>query len=84
RWITGEYGIGADDVVLFKTPATFDVSVWELFGPLSTGGRIVVASPDGHRDPQYLAEVIAAERVTMTSFVPSMLTVFAGGIDPAD
>ncbi|MGW4773651.1 amino acid adenylation domain-containing protein, partial [Nocardia sp. NPDC004278] len=81
RWITGEYGIGADDVVLFKTPATFDVSVWELFGPLSTGGRIVVASPDGHRDPQYLAEVIAAERVTMTSFVPSMLTVFAGSVD---
>nr|WP_243654735.1 non-ribosomal peptide synthase/polyketide synthase [Nocardia alba] len=83
RWITGEYGIDADDVVLFKTPATFDVSVWELFGPLSTGGRIVVASPDGHRDPQYLADVIAAQRVTMTSFVPSMLTVFAGSIDQA-
>ncbi|MGW8652120.1 amino acid adenylation domain-containing protein, partial [Nocardia salmonicida] len=83
RWITGEYGIDADDVVLFKTPATFDVSVWELFGPLSTGGRIVVASPDGHRDPQYLADVIAAQRVTMTSFVPSMLTVFAGSIDAA-
>ncbi|MGV9434899.1 amino acid adenylation domain-containing protein, partial [Nocardia sp. NPDC003648] len=81
RWITGEYGIGADDVVLFKTPATFDVSVWELFGPLSTGGRLVVASPDGHRDPQYLADVIAAQRVTMTSFVPSMLTVFAGSVD---
>ncbi|WP_454198585.1 non-ribosomal peptide synthase/polyketide synthase [Nocardia sp. Marseille-Q1738] len=79
RWITSEYRIGVDDVVLFKTPATFDVSVWELFGPLSTGGRMVVASPDGHRDPAYLAEVIAAERITMTSFVPSMLTVFAGG-----
>nr|WP_307188867.1 non-ribosomal peptide synthetase [Nocardia anaemiae] len=81
RWITGEYGIGADDIVLFKTPATFDVSVWELFGPLSTGGRIVVAAPEGHRDPQYLAEVIAAEQVTMTSFVPSMLTVFAGAVE---
>ncbi|WP_147143520.1 non-ribosomal peptide synthase/polyketide synthase, partial [Nocardia ninae] len=81
RWITGEYGIGADDIVLFKTPATFDVSVWELFGPMTTGGRIVVASADGHRDPQYLADVIAAERVTMTSFVPSMLTVFAGNVD---
>ncbi|MGM7649306.1 amino acid adenylation domain-containing protein, partial [Nocardia sp. JW2] len=83
RWITAEYGIGADDVVLFKTPATFDVSVWELFGPLSTGGSLVVASPDGHRDPQYLADVIAAQRVTMTSFVPSMLTVFAGSVDAA-
>ncbi|MGW4771331.1 amino acid adenylation domain-containing protein [Nocardia sp. NPDC004278] len=81
RWITDEYSFGADDIVLFKAPPTFDASVWELFGPLSTGGRLVVASPDGHRDPQYLAEVIAAERVTMTSFVPSMLTVFAGAVD---
>ncbi|NKY52500.1 non-ribosomal peptide synthetase [Nocardia vermiculata] len=83
RWLTGEYGIDADDVVLFKTPATFDVSVWELFGPLAVGARMIVAAPDGHRDPQYLAEVISAEQVTMTSFVPSMLTVFAGSVAPA-
>ncbi|MFI5778970.1 amino acid adenylation domain-containing protein [Nocardia sp. NPDC051570] len=83
RWITGQYGVGAEDVVLFKTPATFDVSVWELFVPLSAGARMVVATPDGHRDPQYLADVIAAERVTMTSFVPSMLTVFSTSADTA-
>ncbi|MFC9898489.1 amino acid adenylation domain-containing protein, partial [Nocardia sp. NPDC127579] len=77
RWITSEYGIGADDVVLFKTPATFDVSVWEIYSLLFGGGRLVIAAADGHRDPQYLADVIAAERVTMTSFVPSMLAVFA-------
>ncbi|WP_062983906.1 non-ribosomal peptide synthetase [Nocardia anaemiae] len=76
-WIADEYGIGADDVVLFKTPATFDVSVWELFAPLARGGRMVVAAHDGHRDSAYLAATIAAHRVTMTSFVPSMLTVFA-------
>ncbi|WP_444543745.1 amino acid adenylation domain-containing protein, partial [Nocardia concava] len=83
RWITDEYGIDGDDVVLFKTPATFDVSVWELFGPLATGGRMVVATPDGHRDPLYLADVIAAHNVTLTSFVPSMLRVFAGSADPS-
>ncbi|MEV0101255.1 amino acid adenylation domain-containing protein [Nocardia sp. NPDC050789] len=82
RWITGEYGIGRDDVVLFKTPATFDVSVWELFAPLATGGRMIVATPDGHRDPQYLADVIAAHHVTITSFVPSMLRMFAATADP--
>ncbi|RBO83050.1 amino acid adenylation domain-containing protein [Nocardia puris] len=78
RWITAEYGIGDSDTVLFKTPATFDVSVWELFGSLTTGARLVVATADGHRDPHYLADTIAAEGVTITSFVPSMLTVFAG------
>nr|WP_058854020.1 non-ribosomal peptide synthetase [Nocardia jinanensis] len=75
-WIVGEYGIDRDDVVLFKTPATFDVSVWELFAPLTVGARMVVAEPDGHRDPQYLAAVIAEQGVTATSFVPSMLSVF--------
>ncbi|QLY31768.1 amino acid adenylation domain-containing protein [Nocardia huaxiensis] len=83
RWITSEYALDAQDVVLFKTPATFDVSVWELFGPLAVGGRMVIATPDGHRDPQYLADVIATERVSLTSFVPSMLSVFAGSADPA-
>ncbi|WP_324197356.1 non-ribosomal peptide synthase/polyketide synthase [Nocardia cyriacigeorgica] len=76
-WITTEYDITPDDVILFKTPATFDVSVWELFAPTAVGARLVVAAPGGHRDPGYLAATIAAQRVSMTSFVPSMLTVFA-------
>ncbi|WP_157762223.1 non-ribosomal peptide synthetase [Nocardia yamanashiensis] len=82
-WISNEYGLDTDDVVLFKTPQTFDVSVWELFAPIATAGRMVIATPDGHRDPQYLADVIAAEGVTLTSFVPSMLSVFASSVDAA-
>ncbi|MEU6562842.1 non-ribosomal peptide synthase/polyketide synthase [Nocardia nova] len=64
------------DTVLQKTPVSFDVSVWELFGPLRSGARLVLARPDGHRDPRYLAEVIEAERVTVAHFVPSMLALF--------
>ncbi|RBO90906.1 non-ribosomal peptide synthase protein (TIGR01720 family)/amino acid adenylation domain-containing protein, partial [Nocardia puris] len=75
-WMQSEYGLTTDDVVLQKTPATFDVSVWEFFWPLQIGARLVVAKPDGHRDPAYLADVIAAERVSVTHFVPSMLAVF--------
>uniref|UniRef100_UPI000AB44108 non-ribosomal peptide synthetase n=1 Tax=Nocardia fusca TaxID=941183 RepID=UPI000AB44108 len=76
-WIVGQYEFTGEDVVLFKTPATFDVSVWELFAPLTVGARMVVAEADGHRDPAYLSAVIAEQRVTATSFVPSMLSVFA-------
>ncbi|WP_280381699.1 non-ribosomal peptide synthetase, partial [Nocardia wallacei] len=83
RWLVTEFGIGAEDVVLYKTPATFDASVWEPLAPLLTGARVVVATPDGHRDTRYLAEVIAAERITLASFVPSLLTVFATTVDPA-
>ncbi|WP_434023872.1 condensation domain-containing protein, partial [Rhodococcus sp. (in: high G+C Gram-positive bacteria)] len=76
-WLVAEYGLSPEDVVLQKTPFTFDVSVWELFGGLAAGARVVIASTDGHRDPAYLARVIHRERITATSFVPSMLAVFA-------
>jgi acyl-coenzyme A synthetase/AMP-(fatty) acid ligase/acyl carrier protein len=62
--------------VLQKTPFSFDVSVWEFFWPLMTGARLVVARPEGHRDPAYLAEVIAREGITTLHFVPSMLRLF--------
>ncbi len=52
RWMQAEYPIGSDDAVMQKTPATFDVSVWEFFWPLQTGARLVIAAPDGHRDPR--------------------------------
>ncbi|SNT48390.1 non-ribosomal peptide synthase/polyketide synthase, partial [Rhodococcoides kyotonense] len=75
-WMQAEYSLGSSDVVIQKTPVTFDVSVWELFWPLRVGARMVIARPDGHRDPAYLAELIASESVTVAHFVPSMLAVF--------
>ncbi len=75
-WMQRAYGLTADDAVLQKTPYSFDVSVWELFWPLMVGARLVIARPEGHRDPRYLAEEIEAEGVTTLHFVPSMLAVF--------
>ncbi|MRH87783.1 amino acid adenylation domain-containing protein [Nocardia sp. SYP-A9097] len=77
RWLSGAYSLTPADVVLQKTPAAFDVSVWELFATLAVGARLVIARADGHTDPAYLAETIAAHRVTIISFVPSMLAAFA-------
>ncbi|MEV5839487.1 amino acid adenylation domain-containing protein [Nocardia sp. NPDC052112] len=76
RWRQRLYRLRGDDVVLQKTPFTFDVSVWEFFWPLQVGARLVLAAPDGHRDPAYLARTIAERRVTVAHFVPSMLAVF--------
>ncbi|WP_373863779.1 non-ribosomal peptide synthase/polyketide synthase [Nocardia rhamnosiphila] len=76
-WMLSQYPMGISDVYLQKTATTFDVSLWGFFLPLSVGARLVVATPDGHRDPAYLAQVIAEQQVTVTDFVPSMLTMFA-------
>ncbi|MCZ4123117.1 non-ribosomal peptide synthetase [Streptomyces sp. H39-S7] len=75
-WMQAEYGLTPRDRVLQKTPSGFDVSVWEFFWTLTEGATLVVARPEGHRDPAYLAELIRAEEITTAHFVPSMLQVF--------
>src|SRR6202011_3864982 len=75
-WMQEAYALGADDAVLQKTPFSFDVSVWELFWPLLSGARLVMARPEGHKDPEYLARIIRERRVTTMHFVPSRLGYF--------
>ncbi|RKH54315.1 non-ribosomal peptide synthetase, partial [Corallococcus llansteffanensis] len=75
-WMQSAYDLKPQDVVLQKTPFSFDVSVWEFFWPLMTGARLVLARPGGHQDPAYLTRLIADAGVTTLHFVPSMLQVF--------
>jgi amino acid adenylation domain-containing protein len=81
-WMQDEFGLSGTDSVLQKTPFSFDVSVWEFFWPLLRGARLVVAKPGGHQDPAYLAELIAAEKITTIHFVPAMLDAFMDAVDP--
>ncbi|GLX00433.1 non-ribosomal peptide synthetase/MFS transporter [Microtetraspora sp. NBRC 16547] len=76
HWMQRYFGLTAEDRVLQKTPASFDVSVWEFFWPLLTGATLVMAKPGGHKDAVYLRDLIVAERITTAHFVPSMLAVF--------
>ncbi|MCL2534053.1 MAG: amino acid adenylation domain-containing protein, partial [Nocardiaceae bacterium] len=82
RWMRDEYDLGASDAALLKTAATFDLSVWEFWSMTTCGGRLVIAAPDGHRDPGYLLQVLRDEQVTAFHVVPSMLSMLlttAGG-----
>ena len=83
-WMQAQYGITARDRVLQKTPATFDVSVWELFLPLLAGATLVLAPPGAHRDPEAVARLIRDEGVTTAHFVPSMLGAFLAHPDAQD
>lgn len=80
-WMQHQYPLAADDVVLQKTPCSFDVSVWEFFWPLMVGAQLVMAPPEAHRDPQQLQMLIDRHNVTTMHFVPSMLAAFVGALD---
>ena len=75
-WMQDRYQLDESDVLVQKTPFSFDVSVWELFWPLMVGARLVIARPLGHRDPAYLADLLAGRMVTLVHFVPAMLRMF--------
>ncbi|MFT0868867.1 amino acid adenylation domain-containing protein, partial [Pseudomonas sp. CAM1A] len=74
HWSAGLFP--SEGAVLHKTPVSFDASVWELFWPLCSGLRLVLARPDGQRDPQYLAELIERQQVGVVQFVPALLQQF--------
>ncbi len=76
KWGLAHFDVGPEDRVLLSTSASFDVSLPELFAPLQVGAAVVIARPDGRRDPAYLAELIQREGVTGADFVPSLLEVF--------
>ncbi|MFD6453936.1 amino acid adenylation domain-containing protein, partial [Nocardia sp. NPDC060220] len=78
QWLRGEFGTDAADVFLLKTPATFDLSVWEFWSAAVCGGRLVIAAPDGHRDPAYLDALITDAGVTILTAVPSLLDALSG------
>ena len=62
--------------LLQKAPFSFDSSVWEIFWPLCSGLRLVLARPDGNRDSAYVVQTIREHQVTVVKFVPALLQQF--------
>ncbi|WP_174189681.1 non-ribosomal peptide synthetase, partial [Nocardia barduliensis] len=72
-----EIGIRADDVWTLFHSFAFDYSVWEIFGALVTGGRIVVVDSLTARSPDDVVRLAAREQVTVFSQTPSAFYQFA-------
>ncbi|MDX2783403.1 amino acid adenylation domain-containing protein, partial [Streptomyces caniscabiei] len=75
-WMQRDHRLAPGERVLQSTPVSFDVSVWEVFWTLMYGGTLVVARPDGHRDPLYLERLMRAESVAVVHLSASMLGAY--------
>lgn len=75
-WMQRTYRLTLSDTVLHKAPFGFDVSAWEIFWPLTTGVKLVVAGPGDQRDPERITALIRRHQVTTLNFVPAMLQAF--------
>ncbi|MFE7117990.1 amino acid adenylation domain-containing protein [Streptomyces sp. NPDC057654] len=66
------FDLRGDDVwTLFHSPC-FDFSVWEMWGALTHGARLVVVPTEVARSPDAMLDLVVAERVTVLNQVPSV------------
>ncbi len=65
------FDFDAGDVWALSHSYAFDFSVWELWGALSKGGRVVVVPGETARDPAAVVDLLRAERVTVLSQTPA-------------
>ncbi|MWC30353.1 non-ribosomal peptide synthetase [Paenibacillus sp. MMS18-CY102] len=75
-WMQQLYPLGPNDVILQKTPYTFDVSVWELIWWSFAGAAVCLLEPGQEKDPEAIIAAIGRRNVTTMHFVPSMLHLF--------
>src|SRR5690606_31359822 len=71
------FGFGPDDVWTLFHSYAFDFSVWELWGPLLYGGRLVVVDYLTSRSPELFAQLVRREGVTVLNQTPSAFYQFA-------
>lgn len=67
------FGLTSEDIILMTNTICFDVHMIQMYPPLVTGGRLVLAKPDGHMDPDYIASKIVQHNVSGLIFTVPFL-----------
>ena len=75
-WMQKQYNLSEQDVLLQKTPYTFDVSLWEIFWWATAGASMAICEPFEHCIPDRLLADIHKYCVTHIHFVPSVFENF--------
>lgn len=73
NWLQSEMPLSSDEIVLQNTDFSFDVSVAEIFWPLTTGARLILTEAAHYKDPSYIIDLIKQHSITTTCIVPSQL-----------
>ncbi|MBB4898898.1 amino acid adenylation domain-containing protein, partial [Streptomyces griseostramineus] len=74
--VNERYRVTAADRALGLSALNFDLSVYDVFGPLSVGGALVLPEPAAHREPARWAELVAEHGVTIWNSVPALMEMF--------
>ncbi|MBX6381795.1 MAG: amino acid adenylation domain-containing protein [Microbispora sp.] len=79
--INKRFGVGDSDRVLGLAALSFDLSVYDLFGPPALGAALVLPDPARRGDPSHWAEMVAEHGVTLWNSVPAQLQMLMHYLD---
>lgn len=80
-WVNREYRVSGDDALLFITSMCFDLSVYDIFGILAAGGRVVIAGREQVQNPEELMALLSEHRITFWDSVPSTMNYLVGYLE---
>ena len=84
EWVNRTFAVGPDDRLLFVNSASFDLSVYDVFGTLGAGATVVIASDRLLADPAALARTVVTQRITMWNSAPAGLGRLMGYFSQID
>lgn len=73
EWVNRTHGVNANDKLLFVTSLSFDLSVYDIFGILSSGGSIYILPSEKLREPEQVVDILVNENITFWDSAPEVL-----------
>jgi amino acid adenylation domain-containing protein len=81
--INQRFKVNSDDAVLGISGLGFDLSVYDIFGLLGTGGRLIFPDPKRHFDADHWWQLIQQHRVTLWNTTPLLAEHLLTGVTPS-
>ncbi|GAA4232321.1 non-ribosomal peptide synthetase [Actinomadura meridiana] len=79
--INARFGVGPDDRVLALSSLSFDLSVYDVFGTLSTGAAMVIPSASEAHDPAHWTDLVRRHGVTVWNSVPALMQAWVDSLE---
>ncbi|MGV3610690.1 MAG: amino acid adenylation domain-containing protein [Fluviicola sp.] len=81
EWVNKTYHVGEEDRLLFITSMCFDLSVYDIFGTLATGGSLVIANQQEVQNVRILKQLLLDEKITFWDSVPTTMNYLIGELE---
>lgn len=76
RDINERFNVSANDACMAISELDFDLSVYDIFGMLSTGGKVIVLSEETKKEANVWKQIASDQKVTLWNSVPALFEMF--------